>query len=385
MSAVRQDVRMGAGEVCRRLLARPWLLSGRDDAAIEAVHRFEEQVRSLARALEWRLVIEPDTVRLLKSPPERLRERTWPVAEECRWMWLAAAAIDRLPPMVTTAHLVAAAREAAVEIGFTVTGSRHELQETRRGLEMLQARGVIEVREGTLEELEDRHRCALLRLHHERTLFLIANAELMGEDGAWVVDPAADPGEWIERCAPPASTGARVLRRLVDDTVVYWSDLSVSESYWLREQLDDQVAQAAELLGLGVEERAEGVALVLSSEHAGVQGHGFPLHRGTVQHAAVLVRDFALTGGRTDGAGCPGPGWLALTPQAVEEQLARCARTHLWWSGAYRSDIAQLAGEVRLLWQQLGLLRITTGYTDTWWFSPAAARWARTDSASPTS
>ncbi|MFE7529246.1 DUF2398 family protein [Kitasatospora sp. NPDC057542] len=366
---------MEASEACRLLMRRPWLWSGRDDAAIEAVHRFEDEVRSLVRDLQWRLVVEPDTVRLSKSPPLRSGERLLFEASVCLWMWLCVAAIEQLPFVTRTADLVSGAREVAGEAEIVCTGSLEELRRLRCGIEMLCERGVVEVLDGTLEELEDPDVSALLKLRHDRMLWLVANAGPLHADGTWMVDPLAEPREWIEGCAAEAGTGARVLRRLVDDTVVHWADLSLPEAHWLRTQLDGKVAEVAEALGMWVEERAEGVALVLDGEHAALQGHSFP-QRGTLQHAAVLTRDYVLASGRTDGAGCPGPGWRAVAAESVGEQLARWARTHRWWSDAYRFNIPLLVLEVRKFWTRLGLLRVACGYIDTWWLSPATARWA---------
>ncbi len=367
---------MEASEVCRLLMRRPWLLAGRDDAAIEAVHRFEDQVRSLVVGdLQWRLVVEPDTVRLVKSPPVRLADRLPADSATIRWMWLCVAAIDDMPFMAPTADLVAAAREAAEEARIPYTGSREELRKLRCGIEMLIERGVVEVLDGTLDELEDAEASAWVRMRHDRLLSLMGNTGPLLHDGTWTVDPLPEPDRWIEECAAPASTAARVLRRLVDDTVVHWADLDLPEEHWLRTELHGKVAEVAEALGMWVEERAEGVALVLDDEHAGLRGHTFP-HRGTVQHAAVLVRDHALAAGRGEGPGQPGPGWRSVRADAVAGVLADGAGTHRWWGEEYRRNIPRLVDEVRALWAHLGLLRVFPAYTDLWWLSPAIARWA---------
>lgn len=366
---------MEAPEVCRLLMRRPWLLAGRDDVAIEAVHRFEDHVRSLVRDLQWCLVVEPDMVRLVKSPPARLADRMLTEGAVSRWMWLCVAAIDELPFVTRTADLVAAAREASAEARIAYTGSREDLRKLRCGIEMLLERGVVEILDGTLDELEDADTSALLKLRHDRLLSLVGNAGPLHADGTWMVDPLTEPERWIEESAAQAATSARVLRRLVDDTVVHWGDLDLPEEHWLRTELHGKVAEVAEALGMWVEERAEGVALVLDGEHAGLRGHTFP-NRGTVHHAAVLVRDHALAAGRREGPGQPGPGWRSVSADSVAALLASGAGVHRWWGEEYRRNIPRLADEVRALWAHLGLLRVAPGYTDRWWLSPAVARWA---------
>src|SRR3954468_3174701 len=64
--------------VLRLLMVQPWLVAGRDDAAIATVRRNEEAVREVLSRLGWVLVVDRDFVRLRKSAP--VRRDAWAAA-----------------------------------------------------------------------------------------------------------------------------------------------------------------------------------------------------------------------------------------------------------------------------------------------------------------
>lgn len=90
--SVEADAEISA--VLRLLEVQPWLLPGRDDAAIGAVRRNLDAVREAFGRLGWVLVVERDLVRLRKSPP--VRRAAWassaPPAAVCVWFFLLVAA-----------------------------------------------------------------------------------------------------------------------------------------------------------------------------------------------------------------------------------------------------------------------------------------------------
>src|SRR5690242_3736574 len=94
--------------VLRLLMVQPWLVAGRDDAAIAAVRRHEEAVREVLARLGWVLVVDRDFVRLRKSPP--VRREAWaaggPAPLTCSWYFLLVAAAESLPPRVSIGQLI---------------------------------------------------------------------------------------------------------------------------------------------------------------------------------------------------------------------------------------------------------------------------------------
>lgn len=375
----------------RRLLTRqPWLVAGRDDTEIAAVRRNQDQLRATFARLGWQLVVDKDLVRLLKSPPPR--PQTWavdgPNAATCTWFFLLVAAAESLPPRVSLAQLVTAARAAAAEADIEHSNDIAERRAIVAALKELDQRGVIENLEGDLEQyLTSDDAPVLLAIHHTRLLHVIAN----GGPGAADVDTES----WLAGVRRESDPARRMRRRLVDDAVVHQCDLDNYELDWLRKRLrGDDGGPLAEAFGLTIERRVEGAAFVVPDEayrHARELGPApFPISGGTVPHAALLLCDHALINGlratteepdaghehdSTQGPG-PGPGWVALTETQVLTQLTHLAHTvgsgRGGWAAELVEDPALLANRVRDLLIARDLLRPDL---PLWWFSPATSRW----------
>ncbi|WP_393101036.1 hypothetical protein [Streptomyces sp. LN325] len=59
-----EDEQDAVAALVRRLRAQTWLVGGRDDELIEAVHRHAAAVRALLEAVGCALTVEPDLVRV---------------------------------------------------------------------------------------------------------------------------------------------------------------------------------------------------------------------------------------------------------------------------------------------------------------------------------
>ncbi|MFJ6773162.1 DUF2398 family protein [Kitasatospora sp. NPDC091257] len=365
----------GEGEAIRLLLGRPWL----EGAQAALVLRHLAAVRAFFQGtLRWPVAVEGGAVRLKKSPP--VREWLAPLMEApvASWFWLAVAALYTLPPWIRASDVVAACRQAAGQADEPVTGSATEVRHLREALGELRRRGIVSGRHNWLENLTGEEADAVwLRVDHARLLLVMANVPPLDAWGRWGEDPVADPEAWVGACDRPVDAATRVLRRLVDDTAVLWGDLDAVEAQWLRECLHTRVAETAEVLGLVLEVRSEGVALVAEAGE-GLPGTGpalrFPLP-GTAHHAALLVRDFVLASEAQPHA--PWPGWRGRCEGDVLGELRRLALVHIGWSQELRSRPARLLAEVRALWEGLGLLRVRSGGSAMWWMSPVSARWDR--------
>lgn len=72
----------------------------------------------------------------------------------------------------------------------------------------------------------------------------------------------------------------------------------------------------------------------------------------------------------------PGPGWCGMPKSRVVGRLGELAKRHAWWNKDLRGDRPRLAEDVRgVLEPEADLLRVTGGFEEWWWLSPAAARW----------
>ncbi|GGT44410.1 hypothetical protein GCM10010254_74420 [Streptomyces chromofuscus] len=377
----QQDIAL----LAQRLQVRTWLVGGRDDELIEAVHRHLPALRRLLARVGCTVTVEPDLVRMHKAAGLRCGRIRQGASPEGMWLWLTAAVLESMPPKAKLGQVVAAARAAAAEVEIPVTQSRAELHALHAGLRMLCDRGVLEEVDGRIEALLEGQEDppVLLRVHHTRLLHLLPRDVAVDEHGQWLADPADDAQGWLEQLPRPGDPGVRVCAMLADQAVVHACDLDPDERHWISVRLADDGAAVAEAFGLRLEHRMEGAAFVMPEEAlcaGGLLGpFRFP-HRqrngaGTVRHAALLLIDCLTAEGERDGTMAPGPGWCGAPAAVVVDRLGEMAARHTGWAGEYRAQPARLADHVQGLLEQADLLRVTDGYEAWWWLSPAAARW----------
>jgi uncharacterized protein (TIGR02678 family) len=361
--------------VLRLLLVRPWLVAGRDDDAIATVKQNLDAVRDVFSRLGWVLVVERDLVRLRKTPPPRRASATaqGSNARTYQWFFLLVAAAERMGRRVALGPLVTAARAAAAEAGVTPTGDIVERRAIVAALKLLAERGVVEQLDGDVDGyIHDDNPAVLLAVHHTRLLHVIANYSPEH-------DPVTDPCGWLDGVEREPDPARRMRRRLVDDTVVHVCDLDDAEADWLSRRVrGDDGGPLAAAFGLHLERRMEGAAFVVPESayrHPWQLGPlPFPAS-GTVAHAALLVCNWAMSAGSTDGVPS---GWRAAGGSAVGDRLAEIAADPASGSGGWSRDLAgdptgRLLDEVRALLEGLDLVRVDDA--GRWQFSPAAARW----------
>ncbi|MFE6498062.1 DUF2398 family protein [Streptomyces sp. NPDC057748] len=301
------------------------------------------------------------------------------------WFWLAVGALESLPARVRLGQVAAAARVGAAEIELPVTQSRVELSAFAAGLRRLCGCGVLEELEGRVEALVDGEEDppVLLKVHHTRLLHLLPRGVPVDDWGQWAIDPAGDPAGWLAWLERLADAGLRVWAMLADQAVVHACDLDEDELRWRSDKGPTDSAALARSFGLPLEHLLEGAAWVMPHETYDERVAGrfrYPGRRrsdaGTVRHAALLLIDGLVSGGERGGVGAPGSGWCGMPKSWVVGRLGELARRHAWWSKDLRSDLPRLAEDVRgVLKPEADQLRVTGGFEEWWWLSPAAARW----------
>ena len=376
----RPEASAEAAAVMRHLMVQPWLVAGRDDDEIAAVKRHLPAITDALLRLGWVLVVERDLVRLVKSPPQR--RASWaavaPSPLQASWFFLLLAGAESVGTRVGLGQLVTSARAAAAEADLRVTNDIAERRAIVRALRMLHDRGVIEHVEGDVEAyVEDDQVPVLIAVHHARLIHVIANYA--------PGDPVANSAKWLDDIERESDPARRMRRRLIDDTLIYGTDLDDAEADWLRRRFRDDGGPLADAFGLHLERRAEGAAFVVPDaafRHPRELGPTpFP-GSGTVEHAALMMCEIAGRDGRvgSDDVG-PGSGWRALDETTVVSELAAAAARITAGRGGWRRELAahpgQLAKEVCTLLSSLDLVRIERGQDEatTWWFSPATGRW----------
>ncbi|MEU8701622.1 DUF2398 family protein [Streptomyces sp. NPDC048680] len=372
-------------QLARLLKTRAWLVGGRDDAAIEAVYRHRSALREVLAAVGCVLVVEPDLVRVYNPAPPCSARLPQGNSAQGVWFWLTVSVLESLPVRARLGQVAAAARAAAAEIELPVTQSRTELSAFAAGLRRLCVQGVLEELEGRVEALVDGEEDPPVRLkvHHTRLLHVLPRGVQAEGRGQWAIDPAEDPAGWLAGLARPADAGVRVCAMLADQAVVHTGDLDEDELRWLSDKGPTDGGALARSFGLELEHRLEGAAWVMPQET--YDGHvagrfRFPgrsrSHAGTVPHAALLLIDSFVSEGVRGGAGAPGPHWCGMPKSRVVGRLGELAKRHAWWNKDLRGDLPRLAEDVRgVLEPEADLLRVTGGFEEWWWLSPAAARW----------
>ena len=92
----------------RKLAVTPWLVAGRDDAALGAVRRNLPAIREVLARLGWVLVVERDFARLRKSAPVRREAWVSDASTQLQgtWFFLLVAGAESVGPRIALSQLV---------------------------------------------------------------------------------------------------------------------------------------------------------------------------------------------------------------------------------------------------------------------------------------
>lgn len=391
--AEREEVARGV----RALLAAPLLAERAAPELFDLVRRRQEPIiKWFDYYCGWTLIVEPRLgyARLVKvraaadpsRPARRPRSGRAPF-DRRRYVLFCVVTAELLTVPVTTIGLladrVAHATAADDVIAAFETASRGERMAFVDVLKVLESMGALNAVDGATEAfVESASAKVLYRV--DPTLLLRLLAAPVGPSRLAVPpDEAALRFEELlaaatrERRYGPLSSGRHsdaagvsevqrnlwlrhsVFRRLVDDPVVYYDDLSPDERAYLTSPTGRQLARrAAEQGGFVLEERAEGVLLVDVDGFA--TDTRFPDDASTAKVAALLLLD------SIDGAATVEQ--LRLT---ADRLLAGFPR----WAKSYRGEdgSAQLVADALAVLTEFGLIRAAAGVVTT---LPAAARYA---------
>ncbi|MFE0021463.1 TIGR02678 family protein [Amycolatopsis sp. NPDC059021] len=380
----------------RQLLATPLLTERGQPEAFELVRRRREPIRQwFDYYCGWTLTVEPRLgyARLVKvrvamdpgRPARRLRSGRAPF-DRRRYVLLCVVAAELLATPVTTIGLLAKRVSLATSSDEVVaafdTSSRGERMAFVDVLRLLESYGVLEVVDGTTEAFVESAEAKVL-YQVDATLLLRLLAAPVGPSRLAV--PADEVALRFEELVAAVSRERRyglasgahddtakrsevqrnlwlrhsVFRRLVDDPVLYFEDLSADEHAYLSSPTGRQLLRrAAEQGGFALEERAEGVLLVDVDGIA--TDTRFPDDASNAKVAALLLLD-ALTGPMT----------IEQLQAAAAELLERFPR----WAKSYRGEdgVRQLTTDALAVLTAFGLAQLTSGLVRP---LPAAARYA---------
>ncbi|TCN42719.1 uncharacterized protein (TIGR02678 family) [Kribbella orskensis] len=389
--AEREEVAQGI----RVLLSSPLISEKTSAGLFDLVRRRREPIRQwFDYYCGWALTVEPRQgyARLVKvraasdatRPARRLRSGR-AAFDRRRYVLLCVVGAELLTVPVTTVGLladrVASATQAdEVLVGFD-TASRAERMAFVDVLRLLESFGILDVIDGATDAFVDSATAKVLYRVDATLLLRLLAAPVGPSELALPVDEVAFRFEELVVAVTHekrygASSGRHhegavrsdvqrnlwlrhsVFRRLVDDPVLYFDDLTAEERAYLTSPTGRQLLRrAADQAGFALEERAEGVMLVDTDSIA--TDLRFPDDAGTAKVAALLILD-AITEPTTIDQ-------LAITAAGLLERFPRWAKTYQVADGP-----AVLTTDALAVLTEFGLVRVSSGVVHP---LPAAARY----------
>ncbi|MYS22501.1 TIGR02678 family protein [Streptomyces sp. DvalAA-14] len=312
-------VRRTAG---RLLLARPLVTSDGPYAELfPLIRRHADWLTGrFQQVLGYRLLVDTSHARLFKAGlgvgSGRRLERSSGAAFTPRTYACLALALSVLvtaPEQILLSQLVADIKAAAAdarmewEAGGRVTQKRTLSAALRQLVEW----GVLTETEGSVAAVEqDDSGEALISVDREIARAVVAGPLSQSMNGADLVRRAADPGF--------AGPRTYVRRMLVETPVLYLDELTDAERDWLRTRQRRESQAFSELLGLEMEIRAEGAALIDPEDELS------DLHlpgSGTLAQAALLLLERLVERLRPDDPGHPATGGRLVIGVPVPDGL----------------------------------------------------------------
>lgn len=346
----------------RQLLQHPLTVAEDDPDLFRIIRRHEDQLdRWFTQRLGYRLQLTADTARLSKLgwvSDRPLRTRSGRPFHHLEYVLLTLTLASTIagPAVTSLRDLVDNVRSAAADASIDLAADG-----TQRRAQVTVLRWMID--HGLAEELHDRidayqddeEADAVLRSRPERIALLPLpvlqglGADVTASDLLQAADRRGNRRSWLRA-------------RLVEDPVVYRSDLDENEWEELRRRRGEDARFLDEMFGLSLEARAEGAAAI--DPGGGLSAVRFP-SIGTLGHAALLFiaalhdRDIR--------------GWLGEA--AAVELVGELSEPHRRrWRRALVERPDQMFEEVRDLLVSLRLAEVTEHPESAIRLLPGAAR-----------
>jgi uncharacterized protein (TIGR02678 family) len=367
----------------RALLRRPLLRHGPDSDEFRFVRRHATELREwFDQNTGWRLHVDTEVARLFKvaepdadgTHPAREPRSQLPFGRR-RYvlLCLALSVLERADAQITLGRLaegiiVAADDErlAAAGVSFDLTGreERSDLVAVVRVLLQLGALARVAGDEDTfVREAGDvlydveRHVLAVL-ISAPRGPSTIAARDFDTRLGELTAEPEPHSDDLRTR-----AIRHRLTRRLLDEAVVYYDELSDPELAYLTSQRSALTKRVSERTGLVAEIRAEGVAMVDPRDE--LTDVRMP-EIGTDGHVALLITEYLAGRPDDDGSGCP--------IGEVHALVRRLANEHqTYWRRSTRDPGAEVGLAEHAL-ERLAALRLIRRTADRIHPLPALAR-----------
>jgi uncharacterized protein (TIGR02678 family) len=333
----------------RALLAKPLLIAADDAESLTLVRRHLAALSDwLRRETGWRLTADAETARLFKTAP-LVSDPTHPARghngepftrRRYVTLCLALSALARSDAQTTLGSLaddvlMAAAEPGLAATGFTLTlDARTDRADLVAVVRLLLAWGVLNRVAGD----EDAYLSAGTDVLYD-VRRPVLGVLLTGSRGPSTVTAGPFEARLAELTAEPVAETddlrnqalrRTLTRRLLDDAVVYYDELTEDERGYLVAQRHNITGRIAEATGLLPEARAEGVAMVDPDDE--LTDVRMPEQR-TDGHVTLLVAEYLAERGRSPRA-------------ELLRFVAAAARAH---AGYWRKGVTDPGAETGLL------------------------------------
>lgn len=346
-------------EAARFAVSHPLAAAERHPAEFALIRRHQQRLGQwFTQRLGYRLQVTADTARLYKTATVSRRRPLRTTGSqprpfrlpEYRALALILAAVVSGPSVISLRDLVGAVRAAAVEAGVEFGQDPPDRRALVTALRWMIAHGLAaELAQRVDAFRDDKDADALLEMRPDRIAMLPMPALVRSQS----VDGLFDRSE------SRRSTRSWMRALLLEEPVLYRSDLDDAEWAELRRRLGEEAGFFDEMFGLHIEARAEGVMAV--DPGGRLTDVGFPL-TGTVGHAALLLAD-ALA----QHAGSP------VSREAVTQMVAEFAADYRQYWSQLGNDPGRLAAEALELLADHRLVAFDDHHVDV---LPAAARYS---------
>ena len=334
------------------------MLAERDPDTFGLIRRHEQTLdRWFTQRFGYRLQVTADTARLFKSTVVARRRPLGTASSQSRpfsvreytLLSLALAAVAAGPSVISLRDLLGEVRSAATDADVTVTDEPADRRALVTALRWMIRHGVaIEMHDRVERYAADGAADAVLRIRPDRVALLPLPVLARSE----AVDQVLD--------RPDRGLSSRAWMRsfLLEEPVLYRTDLAEDEWAELRRRLGEESAIFEEMFGLNIEARAEGVMAIDPEDR--LTDSRFP-RSGTVGHAALLLIDRLVEADRSP-----------LSRGEFVDTLAVLAAEHRRYWSKLAEDPDRLADEILEL---LGDHRLAETDGDVVRLLPAAWRY----------
>lgn len=284
----RPEVALDLRAAARHLVAHPIVAAEQDPEIFRLIRRYETQLdRWFTQRFGYRLQVKADTARLFKSSVVATRRPLRTAAatrrsfaqREYTMLALALAAVAAGPEVISLRDLVEGIRSAAAEAGVTVSEERSDRRALVTALRwMISCGATTEIHAQVDSYASDGTADAVLRVRPDRVALLALP----------VLARAETSEQLLERSEQRRASRPWMRSLLLEEPVVYRSDLTDDEWSELRRRLGEERNIFDEMFGLSIEARAEGLAAI--DPEGGLTDSRFPAG-GTLGQAALLLID----------------------------------------------------------------------------------------------